>query len=66
MTFQRDFKAGNAKLKTFEAATLAALETAVNDWFRGAGSPVVTEQRLLQFDLRPGGAGMLAYVLYTE
>lgn len=41
------------KVRLFEAASLAALETAVNDFLRGQGTPVAQQNwRLVSIDVR--------------
>lgn len=54
-------KARVAKLKAIDAATPAALETAVNTWLQAAG-----EKELLEIRYQADGTTWAAFILYTE
>lgn len=54
------------KVRLLDAATVAALETAVNAFLSGAGTPVSNDKwRLVSFDVRIGGLGFIGVVTYT-
>lgn len=51
------------KVRLFEAATLAALETAVNAFLAGAGTPASNDKwRLVSFDVRFAAGATNEYV----
>lgn len=62
-----DARALFTKVKVFDVATMALMETAMNAFLAGAGSPVLTDKsRVVDLVIRAGGAGFTGYITYTE
>lgn len=59
-------KLGVVRVRVIDAATAAALETAVNTFLQGLGAPVVAEERFLQVLYQAPASNLWsAMIVYT-